>query len=740
MERLKRYKRTSPLARDLDVCVIAHWAMPRFPDGVRLDESERTFVSQEVCQLLTGAIAIHNWHIPPDVTKGRQKGPDFNIIFSNVIEVGGILTLLRDRGHSLWGEFAKTMNYCVSELNLHRIRKGLPVIPTMDQIRKERHQANNRLYLCEQLACLPHPPSTVSEITCGLGNLGYEIRETQTADVGRVRRRIRTSIDIGANKNHQGFLVSLSGLVQEVALTLHLRHAKNKKLSLPTIEQPAIAVSAAPAADISSEFDWSDEDAFLSSLSRQARIKDLQLQAIRNVEDLFAALGLQWNANTYTDTADLRQGSNTITLPGYRPQFVLHSEGIRTELRTQGVTVPMSAKTTTPVAEPEQRRIRTFIHLIKFNGQLWKQARAKLKDKWVESVFDWEWSGIAKEPDVLNRAKRLHEALVKRGKLERTEAIRIVLAVCDPLGSQLGTIGFKTLDMERADASGHSLIGPAKCGPGSSPISPPVGSTNNLNASATARIADHIPAAVGAQSLESKCLSQTSKSLAAPDKGQAVVIPMIAADAFDWANEETLLASLARQAIMHDDHMRSISKTKDKFAALGLTWQEDYHAGTAQLSRDSNTLVITNYRPLFVLQSAGMRAELGKLGLTIPIPIPTDDIIRDEEHCAARDFTHQAALRDGLWHETRKKLRRPKVKAALQSIWSTLAEYSDEFARSQCLFRVLKQTGELNRIEIIRVVLSVCDPLGRRLGSIGPELWHPRSPMHRDRPYSHPTR
>lgn len=135
---------------------------------------------------------------------------------------------LRHEDHSLWGLLRETLNYTVVALNVERRRKNLPLIPTVEDVRRQKHIESGALFLCEQLSSLPQIPKDSREVKQALGILGYSATPTGFKDVVRIRRRIEPVFD-HAEPASGGFTVSLNLLVQEILLTLTLRKQRAKE-------------------------------------------------------------------------------------------------------------------------------------------------------------------------------------------------------------------------------------------------------------------------------------------------------------------------------------------------------------------------------------------------------------------------------------------------------------------------------------------------------------------------------
>ena len=182
------------------------------------------------------------------------------------------------------------------------------------------------------------------------------------------------------------------------------------------------------------------------------------------------------------------------------------------------------------------------------------------------------------------------------------------------------------------------------------------------------------------------------------------------------------LLSLAKKAVQQDQDLRAILDATDKFSALGLKPERKKHSGRFILSAGSQSITLLEYRPRFVVQAASIRSELASLGLDMELPTPETSALSAEEHNAAQLFTGVARLDTRLWIRTRDKLRDPKIIAALNSAWSQLRTEPDELTKAKGLHEALCQPGLLKKDDTNRVVLAVCDPLGRRLGSIAPQV------------------
>lgn len=228
-EMLAWYNEEHPLVLGLQPKVMAEWLMPRFADGVRLSPEESTVIEDNIKTVFSPhAIGLYNWHIPPVPTHGRAKGPDINFIVASICNVGGVPVRLRHEDHSLWGLLRETLNYTIIALNVERRKKNLPLIPSVEDVRRQKHIESGALYLCEQLSCLPQIPKDSREVKQALGNLGYNATPTGFKDVVRVLRRIEPVFDhIGPASG--GFTVSLNVLLQEILLTLVLRKKREEE-------------------------------------------------------------------------------------------------------------------------------------------------------------------------------------------------------------------------------------------------------------------------------------------------------------------------------------------------------------------------------------------------------------------------------------------------------------------------------------------------------------------------------
>lgn len=398
-ERLARYLKFSPLIRDRDVKVRAYWAMPRYADNVRLTEAEFKFVESVTATILDKTIAIHNWHNPPNLVWGRCKGPDFNPMFSSVLSIGGIPVLLSEREYNLRGQFCALMNYVVSAQNLERHRQGQKLIPTVADAKRNHHHIHGRLTLAEQLACLPQVPLTVPDVVAGLTLLGYDLQPTTKPDPERhrFRPRLHPFLRHATGKRTPTLTVSLPDLIQEIAW---LREHRRKRIVEPA--EPGRKTAVPPALP-AVEFNWKNEEEFLVALAKQAARRAEQLRQAFDVKDRYAALDLVMSTDrarpgtvtlsqaTPTPSTQLQstpaQSTPTITLPGYRPEFVVKSAVVRDHLHTLGFTVllPPSAAT---LSDEEHRAASLFIQDAGLANTLWKETAAKLKQPQVRAVLD----------------------------------------------------------------------------------------------------------------------------------------------------------------------------------------------------------------------------------------------------------------------------------------------------------------------------------------------------------------
>jgi len=679
-DRMRRYLRFSPLIRDTDVKVIALWAMPRFADSVRLTETEQEFVESVTASILDKTIAVHNWHIPPTPEQGRCKGADFNPIFSSVLDLGGIPILITERGHNLRGQFIAMMNYIVSDLNLERSRKNQPLIPTPADAKRKHHQDSGKLFLCEQLACLPQSPTTVPEVIAGLDLLGYDVlpNKVKNAEVFRIRPRIHPFLKLAIAKGNPTFSVSLSGLVQEIALVREIRQDAKKKTTARTAEPVKhVQPVAADPASIPVGFNWASEENFLLSLARKADLLVPQLRKAYDVEDLYAVLGLKLKKKFNAVTSTLGEGENSITLPDYRPLFVIRSACIRHELATLGLVLPPPTTAVTTISDETHRIARFFTGLAGFGKELWPETSNKLKQPKVLDALKREWPNLTNELDEQMKIARLHRALTKVG-LNQFEANRIVFAVCDPLAQRMGTVGPKARGLEQECAPNKARA----YYPPRTPSKP----------SANVRPKDPVKPATPA--------------------------PAIPVPVFDWTGEEAFLLSLEKNARRLGQQLRSVRDLKAQFALLDLHWDEDTVTGSATLRQGTDTITLAHYRPVFVVQSTCIRHQLNELGLVVSPPATTDAFISVEAHAAAKKLINHVSLRITLWGDTADLLTEPRVLKALTRVWPSIQAETDEETKAKLLFEALKETGWVTSNHMARITTAVCDPLAQSLGTI----------------------
>jgi len=235
----KRYNEWNPLTRGNRTEVIAHWLMPRFADGVRLQPQEQQLI-ENICKKVLGphSFGLNNWHVPPSTTTGRQKGPDYNIIVASTCNVSGIPVRLRHHDHSLWGFLRDGLNYGVAVLNLDRKKQGLPLIPSVTEVRQKQRQAKGTLYLCEQIALLPEPPKEISQLRPSLDLLGFDAIPTGNKDHVKIRRRVEPLVQTKASSNPGGFVLSLNLLMHEVRLALALKRRRAEEKQMAHTQQP----------------------------------------------------------------------------------------------------------------------------------------------------------------------------------------------------------------------------------------------------------------------------------------------------------------------------------------------------------------------------------------------------------------------------------------------------------------------------------------------------------------------
>lgn len=229
--------------------VLAWWWMPRFADRVILDTAEKRLVEKRLLSALPkGLIVVYNWHIPEIATgRQRQKGPDFNFIFSNVTR--GILPgLSRDQKTSHWGILTKAMDNVVDEINHIRRQAGKHLISTMADAKTRRKKPRN-LRLCDQLACIPNAGDSLPALKLALTELGYVYVPANNA--GYVRRRSFPVLQTPRPKQRfrgQGYFIALDCLLLEVQQAIQ-RRKENKVLAVtkPSPKQSVASPAPAPA-------------------------------------------------------------------------------------------------------------------------------------------------------------------------------------------------------------------------------------------------------------------------------------------------------------------------------------------------------------------------------------------------------------------------------------------------------------------------------------------------------------
>ena len=223
-----------------------------------------------------------------------------------------------------------------------------------------------------------------------------------------------------------------------------LRPAK-PKASIPTptaVQLPAPLTSAL-------SFDWTSEEAFLRSLENNTRRFGQEISLVVRIKDQFAWLGLNWEEDTAAGTVTLSQGNETLTLPSYRPAFVLQSACIRTRLNTLGLVVPPPTTPDPWISEDDHAAAKKLINFALLRTCLWGEAAAQLATPRVLEALRPEWPVIQAETDAETKARRLFQILKAAGGFNPLQLIRVTTAICDPLAQTLGTIQPLALGLEK---------------------------------------------------------------------------------------------------------------------------------------------------------------------------------------------------------------------------------------------------------------------------------------------------
>lgn len=148
----------------------ANWFIVRTPEDTHLEPQEMAAYEQaarEVAGMGAPVVGIMNWH-----RNSYTGASDLNLLSAAFAADG---KLLRDRQSHPVKTLRWRMDQVTHGLNAIRKSRGLPLITTMQEVKKERAQQRGETDLVEQLARLPRRPIRAEDLEPALISLGCQI-------------------------------------------------------------------------------------------------------------------------------------------------------------------------------------------------------------------------------------------------------------------------------------------------------------------------------------------------------------------------------------------------------------------------------------------------------------------------------------------------------------------------------------------------------------------------------------
>ena len=210
----------------------ANWIIVRTPDGSHLEPHEMA-AYENAARDEAGhggpVVGILNWH------RNKYTGAaDMNLLSAAFTSSG---QLVRDRGAHNVKALRARMDQVTDALNVLRKSRGIPPIVTMQEVKKERAQQRGEVDLVEELAKMPKPPKTTTDLEPALIKLECSISRFNPA---------KDSISITPKGKKKAKRFSISKLLSDIAgVVSQLRETKKtaaEKTSTPKT-QPEIGHS-----------------------------------------------------------------------------------------------------------------------------------------------------------------------------------------------------------------------------------------------------------------------------------------------------------------------------------------------------------------------------------------------------------------------------------------------------------------------------------------------------------------
>lgn len=214
-----------------------NWIIVRTPDGTHLEPHEMAAYEQTAVEAAGHGgpvVGILAWH--RNIYSGAD---DLNLLSAAFTSDGH---MVRDRDSHTIKNLRWLMDQTTDRLNEIRREKGIPLILTMSEIKRERAKERGEPDVIEQLARLPKRPRTVEDIEPALLSLGCEI--TRFAP-------FKDSISFKAPKQKKAKKFRISSLLESIEALFSKQEVAKKSPQVPekghTADEPAKAEIVAPS-------------------------------------------------------------------------------------------------------------------------------------------------------------------------------------------------------------------------------------------------------------------------------------------------------------------------------------------------------------------------------------------------------------------------------------------------------------------------------------------------------------